>query len=138
MQTLKEGKRKKKELLRDMKNINRENRNKKELLLQMKMLFQKYFFPVRHQNHYTLQHLLVLTIMTRCHMWCGSPPFFILKPKESKRARSKQQDGCCLVLVNPEAMILWFVWNGKAFAPGDLSTMKRVACHQVEIFFQMK
>ena len=29
MQTLKEGKRKKKELLRDMKNINRENRNKK-------------------------------------------------------------------------------------------------------------
>ena len=38
MKTLKEGKRKKKELLRDMKNINRENRNKKELLLQMKML----------------------------------------------------------------------------------------------------
>ena len=67
MKTLKEGKRKKKELLRDMKNINRENRNKKELLLQMKMLFQNYFFPVR-QNHYTLQHLLVLTIMTRCHM----------------------------------------------------------------------
>ena len=45
MKTLKEGKRKKKELLRDMKNINRENRNKTELLLQMKMLFQNIFFP---------------------------------------------------------------------------------------------
>ena len=70
-----------------MKNIQRENRNKKELLLQMKMLFQNYFFPVR-QNHYTLQHLLVLTIMTQCDV---ASTYFILKPKESKSARSKQQ-----------------------------------------------
>ena len=67
MKTLKEGKKKKKELLRDMKNINRENRNKKELLLQMKMLFQN-IFSLSSSESYTLQHLLVLTIMTRCHM----------------------------------------------------------------------
>ena len=47
----------------------------------------KIFFPVR-QNHYTLQHLLVLTIMTQCDV---ASTYFILKPKESKSARSKQQ-----------------------------------------------
>ena len=31
-------------------------------------VISKVFSPVRHQNHYTLQHLLVLTIMTHV-MW---------------------------------------------------------------------